>query len=293
MRKLNKWLVILIATLLVGAAGLVIFSLRNSKDRPPTQSHPTYSLNLASGTDYPVSQTTQISFDIRDQSKSVLKDFDVVHEKQMHLIVVRKDRTNFQHVHPNFDESSGTFSLGGLTFPTDGDYRIFADFTPTNAQKDEMGRKHAATPYQDVRVGDLSKYTPQPLGSDRLTSSANDFETGFFITRDDDSPEMLGATFYPAQNSLISIYVNKNGQVFNNLQPYLGALGHMVVLGPDLEFIHAHPSDQDIANQSGLVLFNVNFPYAGQYKLFLQFQTDNQVITTDYTVTVKDNPTTN
>lgn len=60
----------------------------------------------------------------------------------------------------------------------------------------------------------------------------------------------------------------------------------MVVLGPDLEFIHAHPQTADISNQSGLIVFAVDFPTEGSYKLFLQTQADNKVTTTDYAVSV-------
>ncbi len=95
--------------------------------------------------------------------------------------------------------------------------------------------------------------------------------------------------FYAGHETNLAIEINKNGQPYNKLQTYLGALGHMVVLGPNLEYIHAHALSEDVANQVGLITFSVNFPDAGQYKLFLQTQADNQVNTTDYTLTVKPN----
>lgn len=255
------------------------------------QSHPTYSLNLMSGKSYLAAKPVSLHYEIQDQTGKVLKDFDVVHEKKMHLIIVRKDRTNFQHVHPTFDESNGMFKMDSFIFPTDGDYRVFADFTPSNAQKDPMGMKLPATPYQDVKAGDVSKYVPAPLSEDKFSSIVNGFDTNIFFAPGDDSPGgMPNMDFYAGQDSTVAISINKDGQAYKNLQTYLGALGHMVVLGPNLEFIHAHAQTTDIANQSGLIIFTVNFPKEGRYKLYLQTQADGQVTTTDYSLTVKPNP---
>ena len=55
-----------------------------------------------------------------------MRDFEVEHEKRMHLIVVRRDGRGFQHVHPTLDRD-GTWSVP-LTLPEAGAYRVFADF---------------------------------------------------------------------------------------------------------------------------------------------------------------------
>lgn len=286
---MRKKLLIIAAVIFIFGGGLIYYiNTRGVGQNPSNQSSPTYSLNLMSGKSYAVAKPSTLEFDI-DQNGKVLKDFDTVHEKKMHLIVVRKDRTNFQHVHPSLDESNGSFTLTPFNFPTDGDYRVYADFTPSNAQKNEMGVKEAVTPYQDVQVGDTSKYTPVALGDDKLASNANGFETNIFFPPPDDSPGVADTNFYSGQDSNIAISINKDGQLYKNLQTYLGALGHMVVLGPNLEFIHGHPQTVDVNTQGGVIVFAVNFPDPGQYKLYLQTQADNQVNTTDYTVTAKAN----
>ncbi len=278
--------------LIVSAGGLMMYRESLMPDGMnmggAVQSHRTYSLNLMEGMAYKADESSELMFDIRDENNKVLKDFDTVHEKQMHLIVVRKDRSYFQHVHPNFDKNSGMFAITDFKFPTDGEYRVFADFTPSSSQMDAMGMKLPVVAYKDVKVGS-GKYSAQPLGADRLTSEANGFETGFFLAPDDDSASggMLGDVFYAGQESTMAIYINKNGEAFRNLQPYLGALGHMVVLGPNLEYVHAHPQTANAADQSGIVIFTLNFPVAGQYKLYLQTQADDQVTTSDFNLTVK------
>lgn len=292
----KQWLIIA-AVVISGGAAIGTQLLKNKqsgtmegmdhKMGTSTQSHATYSLNLMSGKSYLAAKPVIMRFAVLDQNGKVLKDFDTVHEKKLHLIVVRKDRTNFQHVHPKLDQNNGMFMIEPFTFPGDGDYRVFADFTASSAQKDDMGIKLASTPYQDVKVGDLSKYTPLTVGEDKLQSSANGFDTSIFFPPSDDSPGITSKNFTSGVSNAIVISINKDGQAYKNLQPYLGALGHMVVLGPKLEFIHGHPSTEVTTDQFGLVTFSVTFPDPGQYKLFLQTQANDQVNTTDYTVTAK------
>ena len=295
---MNKRSMIIAAVIVLAGAGGAFAYLNSKNDKPDTdqskmsmaEKAPNYSVDMKSGTTYPVAQPATLEYAIKNQDSKVQKDFDVVHEKKMHLIVVRKDRTNFQHVHPALDEANGVFKLESFRFPTDGDYRVFADFTPADAKKDAMGMKEAVTPYQDVKVGDTSKYTPRPIGEEKLASSASGFDTALFFPASDDSAGgTINKSFTAGNESTVPIEINKGGQPYLSLQTYLGALGHMVVLGPNLEFIHGHPQTADTNNQSGLISFSTTFPDPGQYKLYLQFQADNQVITTDYTLAVKPN----
>lgn len=287
------------AVLFIGgvAAGYFVYKDR-SKDPMAGMDHSsmsmeasnsTYKLNLISGKQYLANKAQMLHFNIEDQDGKVVKDFDTVHEKQLHLIVVRKDRTNFQHVHPTLDQASGMFMIEPFTFPTDGDYRVYADFTPSTAGKDEMGMKTAYTPYQDVTVGYATKYTPEQLSSDKTTSSSNGFDTTISQLEGDSAD----TGFYAKTITNLRVAVNKNGTPYTNLQPYLGALGHMVILGPDLEFIHAHPLTESTADQTGQIVFQVTFPKAGLYKLYVQTQANDQVNTTDYNLNVKDLPTSN
>src|SRR5947207_2596949 len=41
-----------------------------------------------------------VTFDVIDDRGATLRQFATVHEKIMHVIVVREDLTQFQHVHP-------------------------------------------------------------------------------------------------------------------------------------------------------------------------------------------------
>jgi len=293
-KRRKLWLIAGVIGLVViggGVAAVQYFSKapgRNGEQQDAIQSHHTYSLKLMGGMAYQPNQSSEIMFDIRDETGKVLKNFDTVHEKQLHLIVVRKDRTYFQHVHPNFDKNSGMFAITGFKFPTDGEYRVFADFTPTSSQTGPDGIKLPVTAYQDVKVGN-GQYIKQPLGDDKMTSDINGFSTTLSLLGDDTPNPQPYATL----PLTLGVAFNKDGTAYKNLQPYLGALGHMVVLGPNLEYIHAHAMTEASADQTGLITFMVTFPDPGQYKIYLQTQANDQVNTTEYIYTVKPMPTSN
>jgi|GEM_PF-687933 len=294
----RKIMAIIAGVLLIVSAGLFMsyreplmadnISGMDTGNSKTTQSQHTYSLNLMEGMSYQPNQPTELMFDIRDENNKALKDFDTVHEKQMHLIVVRKDRAYFQHVHPKFNKNSGMFVITNFKFPTDGEYRVFADFTPSDAQMGTDGMKLAVTPYKDVKVG-TGQYAVQSLGADKFTSDTNGLSTQLSLLGDD----VPNPAAYATVPLVLGIEVNKDGTAYKNLQTYLGALGHMVVLGPNLEFIHAHAMTEETANQTGLITFTVTFPDPGQYKLYLQTQADGRVNTTDYNYTIDPMPSSN
>ena len=69
----------------------------------------------------------ELAFRIVDRNGQTVRDFDVEHTKRMHFIVVRRDMTGFQHLHPT-ESPDGTWSVP-VTLPDAGSYRVFADFS--------------------------------------------------------------------------------------------------------------------------------------------------------------------
>lgn len=299
MKKKLAIVVILVVALLTG---IKIYVDHNNKktdnmagmSMKASQAQKGYSLNLMSGTTYAANQPTNLHFAVLDKNGKVFKNYAIDSTKLMHLVVVRSDRTNFQHVHPTYDSQSGMFMMENFQFPTDGKYRVFANFAPANAKKDTMGMVETEDPFKDVNVGRVGTVANRPLGADSLTSSVNGLTAGIVNPPSEDSPgaDSGPPVFYAGQAGNLFISVTKDGLPFTNLQEYLGSLGHMVILGPNMEFIHAHPSPMatDVNNQTGLIIFTVKFPVGGQYKLYLQTQANDQVSTYDYNLTLKDAP---
>ena len=199
----------------------------------------------------------------------------------MHIIIVRKDLDEFQHIHPSFNETSGVFTFTDLVFPSDGRYRIFADFTPLNSQKGPDNKPLGVTIYEDVLAGNEAEYTPQSIGDEIQDKSFGEYAVKMIVT-----PKTIAS----GVEIKLSFSIQKDKVAVKDLESYLGALGHTVVLREnDLEFIHTHALDETSKNQTGVVDFAVTFSKEGRYKIFSQFQHQGKIITTDYVVYVTQN----
>ena len=264
--------------LLGGAVAVSKMYPSKNADIGAATSNGTYTLKSDSnGKRYQANSWSEYSFSVVDNQGNALKNFAITHTKMMHLIVVRKDLKYFQHLHPDYNKATGEFSLNNLTFPADGDYRIFADFAPANATTDSMGMPQTVTLSEDLQVGDISKYVPQDIGTEESSKTFGDMTV---------SLATHGTPTSGAEN-MIMFALSQNGKPVTDLQSYLGALGHAVILREgNLDFIHAHPMEDVSAPQTGHVDFMVDFPEAGKYKVFTQFQRNGQVITTDFVLTV-------
>ncbi|MFI2396915.1 hypothetical protein ACH49N_20105 [Rhodococcus sp. NPDC019647] len=187
------------------------------------------------------------------------------HDKQLHLIAVRRDLTGYQHVHPVLD-AAGTWSVP-LDLTRAGAYRVFADFTPAGGDGVTLGA--------DLQVA--GSYDPQPLPPVAAATVVD----GYTVT--------LDGTLTPGQASKVTLSVARGGQPVTDLQPYLGAYGHLVALrAADLGYLHVHPDghpgDGVTAPGPGID-FYVTTPSAGDYRLFLDFQHDGVVRTAEFTLT--------
>ena len=245
----------------------------------PIQSHRSYCIKVSGeASNYDLNTPYAFAYSIVDDEGNVLKEFETVHEKIMHFIVVRKDLANFAHVHPEFNTTTGEFTLANLTFPSNGEYRLFADFTPTTSQIGFDGAMLPVTVYYDVRAGNLDNYKPQPLGDSTSVKNVDDYQ----VTLSTDAELTTG------KESLFMFDIKQVGQPVTDLEQYLGALGHAVILREgDLQFIHTHPADDPMTSQTGNVHFMVPFTEAGRYKVFMQFQHQGEIITTDFVVNVE------
>jgi hypothetical protein len=205
----------------------------------------------------------EFSFHIETDTGTPVEDFE---EEQggveIHLIVVRRDLTHFRHLHP-------TMSPGGkwstpLQLPAPGVYRAFVDFQ-VNGTPRTLGVDLFAS-------GNVSSYAA-------MSPSSQVEVSGYQVTLDADATEA-------GVSSALTFRVSQANRPVTDLQPYLGALGHLVVLRRgDLAYLHAHPTNA--VPDQGLVSFHSSFPSAGQYGLFLQFQHRNRVQTAVFGMIVR------
>jgi hypothetical protein len=213
-----------------------------------------------------VGDAQPFQFRILGPDGTPVTDYTTSHDKDLHLIVVRRDLSGFQHVHPEL-AGDGTWSIP-LAVAAPGQYRVFTDFQPA-------ARTDALTLGADVPApGD---YQPRPLPAAERSTSVD----GYTVT--------LTGDLIPGSSSQLTLSVRKEGVPVTDLQPYLGAYGHLVALrDADLAYLHVHPDgepgDGKTAAGPGIV-FHADVPSAGAYRLYLDFQHGGTVRTAEFTAT--------
>jgi hypothetical protein len=195
-----------------------------------------------------------LRFRIEDDRGETVRDFDVEHERRMHLILARRDLTGFQHLHPE-QAPDGSWSVP-VRLADAGSYRLFADFS-----HDGQPETLAA----DLRVDGPADLRPLPGPAPTAVSDG-----GYDVRLDAGSAR-------PGEEARLRFTITRHGEPVRP-EPYLGAGGHLVALRDgDLAFLHVHPLSDDAAE------FAATFPTAGRYRLFLQFQHESRIHTVAFT----------
>ncbi|SFN54109.1 hypothetical protein SAMN05216207_101634 [Pseudonocardia ammonioxydans] len=215
-------------------------------------------------TTLPAGTPTELAFHVNGPDGRPVTAFDVAHEKRLHLILVRRDTAGFQHLHPTMS-ADGTWRTP-VTLAGAGTYRAFADIAPTGGTPTTLG--------VDLFVpGEFSPVDPQP--NRRATAPG-----GYEVT--------LDGELVPGRPGDVTLTVTRNGAPVTDLQPYLGAFGHLVALrGGDLGYLHVHPDGAPGDGRTApgpAITFHAEVPSAGSYRLFLDFRHDDEVRTVQFTV---------
>jgi len=241
------------------------------------QNFPSYCLVPIGQNTYTAGTPSEYRFEILTNEGTILTDFSVVHEKIMHVIALRSDATNFQHIHPEFNPTTGVFILKDLTFPQDGTYRLYFDFTPTQAVLGTGGNPLRTVLTHDVLVG-IEKSSGATLTDFKTVQNVDKFK----VTLKTDKPEIQSG-----EEHRFTFHVEeKTGKPIEHVEKYLGELGHLVIINEQtLDYIHAHPV-QSITNIYNDIPFVVAFPQPGNYKLFLEFKYAGTVHKVEYGVQV-------
>jgi hypothetical protein len=195
-----------------------------------------------------------------------IESFDISHEKKMHLIVVSKDLSYFDHLHPEYT-NQGKFEIG-TSFPKDGEYKLIADFIPAGGQQ--------KTETHWVRAG-TDEGTQLPVIPDNnLTQIVEGKEVTLRFDKLQAGTEVQ-MTF--------TLKDAKTQTPITTLEPYLGAAGHVVMLSENAEqYIHNHPIDEKATGPEAS--FSTSFPKGGVYKIWGQFQHEGKVFVVPFVVKV-------
>jgi hypothetical protein len=210
-----------------------------------------------------VSESGTLAFSITRADGAAVTDFETEHDQELHLIVVRSDGALSRHVHPTMS-ADGVWSVP-WTWDAAGSYRVFADFVPESTGENvTLGRT----------VDVAGRFTPEPATSASRTAMTD----GYTAT--------LGGDLSVSGDSMLTVSVTKDGEPVTELEPYLGAYGHLVALRDgDLAYLHVHPEGDEPApgSVSGPDIgFMTEAPTPGRYLLYLDFKVDGVVRTAHF-----------
>jgi hypothetical protein len=225
-----------------------------------------------------------------------IRKFEVVHERQYHLFVVSQDMEHFQHIHPEL-QADGTWTID-VTLPKAGYYKVLSDFMPTGGSWQFIARPLITAGY----AGDLAGSSARLVPDTTLTKTEDDITAT--VSYD---PEPFAEALY----GHITFHLTdaRTGRPITDLQTYLGAFGHTLIMSEDMaHYVHAHPldilavnNDDDSVPQFVIppgadleqlrggpeVTFEGLMPKAGRYRAFTQFRRNDKLYTFAYTFNVR------
>ena len=258
----------------------------------------------------PVGKPATWTLKITDaKSGAPVNDFETEMTKKMHLIVVKNDLSWFNHIHPTF-KGNGIFTVT-TTLPTKGTYKLYADYTL-------KGKGQEVPQYEFATGGEQPTSSSVQLVSDTMRAM---WLTKKFVAHPEGEPNAKGGATYEValmpmptplvagEDSMLHFQIrDAKGRPVKDLQPYLGAMGHCVILSNDTKsYLHSHPmaegAEHDMSKMGAMdmskmnetpapksggpdVMFHTNFPTAGLYKAWGQFRHKGQIITSSFVVNV-------
>lgn len=204
-------------------------------------------------------------------------DLGRTHQAWMHVIVTSQDLSWFRHLHAEPTGRPGELETD-VTFPAGGTYRVDTEFRRRADMADVLDRQQLTVEGTQPPAAPLEA-SPRSSTVDNLTVT------------------LEGTPVADQQSDLHFRFEDGTGKVVDDLQPYLGAAGHVVVMSADGEtFVHGHAEGDELAvpgasfgPELGL---HLDVPKAGLYRLWAQFRLgDGEVITVPFTVEAVDSAT--
>jgi hypothetical protein len=208
-------------------------------------------------------ESVEFRFTVFTLKGEPVKQFSPDLERRMQLILIRRDLSGYQRIHPIL-KGIGEWRAQVL-FPEPGSYRAFATFLPKNVA-------------EPVTLG-VDLMVPGDVEPDPVTQSSNTDEL------DDGYSVMREGILKPGTVSRIYLHVLHDDVPVGDLQPISGDVGRLVMIREgDLGFLQVHPVDGP--RQDTTVSFRTDLPTAGYYRLFFDFQHRGVTRTAEFTVLV-------
>lgn len=185
-------------------------------------------------------------------------ELELNHEKLLHLIIVSEDLNEYFHLHP-VQKNDQAFEIDIAL--TGHSYKAFVDIKPKRKNYTIKGISVPTGDNIDTRHNMSTGLNIDEQGTKEINGVIVEFQHDSFETGKD---------------------IKLNFNIKNAIaEPYLGALGHVVIIDEKAEkFIHVHP----ISDES--TLFQTQFDKPGLYKLWAEFKFDGEVTVYPYVIKV-------
>ncbi len=197
----------------------------------------------------------------------------LAHTKKLHLLVIDESLTDYQHIHPVAGAKPGEWTFSFM--PKFGrTYRVWADSTRTGGDQEYV--------FADLAAGTEKASAPDAKPVTTAEMDGLKFALSFA------GPVKAGEGVMGS----VAIVDVKSGKPFTQLQPIMGAFGHVVAFSRDWSSIeHVHPQGTEPKSdreRSGPVIgFHMAPQNAGVMKIFVQVLANGKEVIVPFTVNVE------
>ncbi len=219
----------------------------------------------------PVRRPVRLQLTVRDRATNeAVTHFDEMHERLMHLFVVSADLQYFDHVHPS--AKGGSFEIP-LTLPRAGAYRLVADLLPTGGTPQTL--QHTILTSGHIMGGARRDPEPQAEALEALDGDVR-ARLATAVARTGDDAHLV-----------VELTDRQSGAAIADIEPYLGAWGHMFLASRDLaDVVHSHPLIEETKPGGPTITFQTLFARSGWYRVWVQVQRRGRLLTFGFTVRV-------
>ena len=207
----------------------------------------------------------KLRFTVPDAGGKPVKAFAVAHDAKVHFILIRQGLDTFAHLHPEVDPDTGVLSAE-YTFPKGGVYHLFAD-------------------YQEPGGMPMTAANRVEVGGDAAPAAALKADVPGLLTGEKIAAKVSVEGAKAGSEAKVRFEVLDGDKPATDLGPYMGAMGHLVVVSADgKQYVHAHPDEKSEAKH--VVTFGAAFPSPGLYKGWGQFKRGGQVRVVQFVVRI-------
>jgi hypothetical protein len=201
---------------------------------------------------------TFFKFKLLDEFGMDIKDTDlkINHEKLLHFLVAKDDLSVFEHLHPEYKNNYWEVSAKNLN---KGSYNLYTDIT--------LNSGVAKTIMNSVDIEGKTTIKNIPKISINSSAKIGDYQA-----------EIVEKDIETGSSHPLTFKITKLGSGISNIDPYLGAYGHVVIIDQidPMNFVHAHPVTDKKPTDS-VVKFETKLPKPGTYTIFAQFNIGGDV----------------